>query len=88
MTALAVISALVTTLCCCYFLGYHFGRRAGSTRPSWKQRTSRAALGKRAIGLVVLITARRIQRSFPAHRAVPAVVGGWGLRFVERRRYR
>jgi hypothetical protein len=85
MTALAVISALVTTLC----IGYHLGRRAGSTRPfwkprtSWKQRTSRAALGKRAIGLVLLITARRLRRSFPAQLPLAAAVGGWGLKFVE-----
>ena len=64
MTALAVISALVTSLC----IGYHFGRRAGSTPPTWKQRTSRVALGRRAISLVVLMTARRVQRSFPAQR--------------------
>jgi hypothetical protein len=66
MTALAVVSALVTSLC----IGYHFGRRARSTPPTWKQRTSRVALGKRAISLGVLMTARRIQRSFPARRTL------------------
>ena len=81
MTALAVISALMTALC----IGYHFGRRAGATPPSWKHRTSRTALGKRAIGLVVLMTARRIQRNFPAPRALPAAVGVWGLKLAEPR---
>jgi hypothetical protein len=79
MTALAVIAALMTALC----IGYHFGRRAGSTPPTWKQRTSRVGLGKRAIGLVLLMTARRIQRSIPAQLGLPAVVGVWGLKFVE-----
>jgi hypothetical protein len=66
MTAIAVVSALVTSLC----IGYQFGRRAGSTPPTWKQRTSRAALGKLAISLIVLMTARRIQRQFPAPRTL------------------
>ena len=79
MTALAVISALMTAL----WIGYHFGRRAGTTPPTWKQRTSRMALGKRAIGLVVLITARRIQRGLPVQRALPAAVGIWGLKRAE-----
>ncbi|WP_082930158.1 hypothetical protein [Mycobacterium sp. 1164966.3] len=63
MTALAVASALVTALC----IGYQLGRRVGSTPPTWKQRTSRMALGRRAISLLVLVTARRLQRSFLAH---------------------
>jgi len=66
MTALAVIAALVTSLC----IGYHFGRRAGSTPPTWRQRTSRVALGKRAISLALLMTARRMQRSVPAPRTL------------------
>jgi hypothetical protein len=60
MTALAVTSALVTALC----IGYHLGRRAGSTPSTWKKRTSRVALGRLAINLLVLVTARRIRRSF------------------------
>ncbi|OBF85839.1 hypothetical protein A5791_21955 [Mycobacterium sp. 852002-51163_SCH5372311] len=64
MTALAVASALVTALC----IGYQWGRRAGSTPPTWKQRTSRMALGRRAISLVALMSARRLQRSFSAQR--------------------
>ena len=79
MTALAVISALVTALC----IGYHFGRRAGRTPPTWKRRTSRVALGKRAISLVLLLTARRIQRNIPAQLGLPATIGVWGLKFLE-----
>jgi hypothetical protein len=69
MTALAVISALVVALC----VGYHLGRRAGSTPSTWKKRTSRVALGRLAINLLVLMTARRIRRSFGARRVFPAV---------------
>jgi hypothetical protein len=59
MTALAVISALVTALC----IGYHFGRRAGSTPSTWKKRTSRVALGRLAVSLLVLMAARRIRQN-------------------------
>jgi hypothetical protein len=62
MTALAVISALVMALC----IGYYFGRSAGSTPASWKRRTSRVALGRLAISLLMLVTVRRIRRSFLA----------------------
>ena len=62
MTALAVISALVIALC----VGYHLGRRAGSTPSTWKKRTSRVALGRLAISLLMLVTVRRIRRSFLA----------------------
>jgi hypothetical protein len=80
MTALVVISALVTALC----TGYYFGRRASSTPSTWKKRTSRVALGRLAIHLLVLMTARRIRQSFQAGRVFPAAVGTWGPRFVGR----
>jgi hypothetical protein len=79
MTALAVISALVTALC----IGYHFGRRAGSTPSTWKRRTRRTALGRLAITLIVLMIARRVRQSFVAERALPAAAGVWGLKFIE-----
>jgi hypothetical protein len=79
MTALAVISALVTAL----GIGYHFGRRAGSTPSTWKKRTSRVALGRRAVNLLVLMTARRIRQSFPARRVFPDALGIRGLRLIE-----
>ena len=67
MTALALISALGTALC----VGYLLGRRAGSKPSSWKKRTSRVALSRLAINLLVLMTARRIRQ------------GLRGLRFIE-----
>jgi uncharacterized membrane protein YeiH len=73
MTALAVISALVTAL----GIGYHFGRRAGSTPSTWKKRTSQVALGRLAISLVVLVTARRIRGRFLARRVFHDAVGIW-----------
>ena len=79
MTALAVISALVTALC----IGYHFGRRASSTPSTWKKRTSRVALGRLAINLLVLMTARRVRQSFLARRVFPDAVGSWGLSLTE-----
>lgn len=79
MTALAVISALVAALC----IGYYFGRRAGSTPLTWKKRTSRVALGRLAINLLVLMTARRIRRSFMARRVFRDAVGICGPKFIE-----
>jgi len=79
MTALAVISALVTALC----IGYHFGRRAGSTPSTWRKRTSRVALSKLAVSLLVLMTMRRVRQSFLAERVLPDAGGVWGMKFVE-----
>ena len=62
MTALAIISALVTALC----IGYPFGRRAGSTPSTWKKRTSRVALGRLAINLLVVMTVHRVRQSLLA----------------------
>jgi hypothetical protein len=78
MTAPAVISALVTALC----IGYHFGRRAGSTPSTWRKRTSRVALSKLAASLLVLMTVRRIRQSFLAERMFPDAGGVWGMKFV------
>ncbi|WP_375488292.1 hypothetical protein [uncultured Mycobacterium sp.] len=79
MTPLGVISALMAALC----IGYYFGRRAGSTPSTWKKRTSRVALGRLAISLLVLMTARRIRKSFLARRVFLGALGGWGPRLVE-----
>jgi hypothetical protein len=43
-------------------VGYYFGRRAGSPPSTWKKRTSRIALGRRAANLLVLVAARRIRQ--------------------------
>jgi hypothetical protein len=60
VTVLAGIAALAMATC----VGYYFGRRAGSTPSTWKRRTSRITLGRLAISLLVLLTARRIRRRF------------------------
>lgn len=67
MTALGVLAALVAALC----VGYVIGRRAGRKAPTWKQRTRRAALGRQAVGLIVLVAASQLQRTIG--RRVPAI---------------
>jgi hypothetical protein len=54
----AAIAALTMATCG----GYYLGRRAGSRPTTWKRRTSRTALGRRAISLLLLVTARRVRR--------------------------
>lgn len=78
MAVLAVLCALATAMC----VGYYFGRRAHSTRPTWKKRTSRAALGGLVLSLLVLITARRVQHSLRGGRVFRDVLGIWGLSSV------
>lgn len=78
MMALATICGLATAM----WIGYYVGRRAGSTPPTWKKRTSRIALGRLAISLLVLMTARRIQQRLRAERMLPGALAGWGLRTV------
>ncbi|MGO8770651.1 hypothetical protein [Mycobacterium sp.] len=78
MTVLAGIAALAAGTC----IGYCFGRRVGSTPSPWKKRTSRIALGRLAISLLVLLTARRIRRSFRAKPMLPDAVHLWGLRLI------
>jgi hypothetical protein len=78
MTVLAGIAALAMATC----VGYYFGRRVGATPSSWKKRTSGIALGRLAIGLLVLLTARRIRYSLRAGRVLPGAAGIWALRLV------
>ena len=78
MAALALISALVTALC----VGYYLGRRAASKPPTWKSRTSRMALGRLAIGLLALMTARRIMRTVRTRRVFRDAVAIWALRSI------
>jgi hypothetical protein len=78
MTVLAGIAALAMATCA----GYYFGRRAGARPSTWQQRTSRIALGRLAISLLVLLTARRIRYSLRAGRMVPGQEGVWALRIV------
>nr|WP_242660260.1 hypothetical protein [Mycobacterium mantenii] len=78
VTVIAVIAALATATC----VGYFLGRRAASTPPSWRKRTSRIALGRQAINLLALITARRIQQRFQAERLLSDLAGRYGLRIT------
>jgi hypothetical protein len=78
MTVFAGIVALAMTTC----VGYYFGRRVGSTPSTWRKRTSRIALGRLAIGLLVLLTARRIRQRFRAEHMLPDAVQQWGLRLI------
>lgn len=66
MTAIAAICALTMATC----IGYYAGRRARPARPTWTKRTSRIALGKLALNLLALITARRLQQSLRLDRIV------------------
>jgi hypothetical protein len=78
MMVVAAVCALATAT----WVGYYVGRRAGSTSATWKNRTSRVALGRRAIGLLVLITARRVQQKFTFDRVLPVAAVCWGLRIT------
>lgn len=71
MSVFAVVVGLVAALC----VGYHLGRRAGRRTPTWKVRTSRAALGRQAVGLVVLLAAARLERS--VRRRLPTRYPSW-----------
>lgn len=84
MTVIAVIAALATAAC----IGYYFGRRAASTPPSWKKRTSRIALGRQAVHLLAMMTARRIQQRFRAERIVSDTAARYGLRIVAPTQFR
>ena len=66
MTVFAAFAALALAMSA----GYYCGRRVGSTPSNWKKRTSRVALGKRALHLAMLVAARRVRRRFVA---VPTV---------------
>ncbi|MBB2993178.1 hypothetical protein FHR72_004685 [Mycolicibacterium iranicum] len=72
MTVLALLAALSVALCVGSVLGYVVGHRRGARTPTWKQRTSRAYLGREAAGLVALLTVSRLQRA--ARRRLPRAV--------------
>jgi hypothetical protein len=63
-------------------VGYYVGRRAGSTPSTWKKRTSWITLGKLAVRLLVLLTARRIRRSLRAEHLLADTMQLWGLRVI------
>ena len=74
----AGIAALTMATCG----GYYLGRRAGSTPTKWKRRTSRTALGRRAISLLLLVTARRLRRRIRPKPMFADAVHLWGLRLI------
>jgi hypothetical protein len=76
MMVVAAVCALATTA----WAGYYVGQRVGSTPSTWKSRTSRVALGRRAISLLVLITARRVRQRYGYERVLPVAAVFWGLR--------
>jgi hypothetical protein len=78
VTVIVAIAALAIATC----IGYYFGRRAASAPPRWKKRTSRIALGRQALSLLAMITARRVRQRFPAERVVADVAARCGLRAI------
>jgi hypothetical protein len=58
MTVLVAFAALASAMS----VGYYCGRRAGSGRSTWKKRTSRSALGRRAVKLLALVAVRRVRQ--------------------------
>jgi hypothetical protein len=74
----AAIAALTMATCG----GYYLGRRAGSTPTTWKRRTSRTALGRRAISLLLLVTARRVRRRIRRKPMFADAVHLRGLRLI------
>jgi hypothetical protein len=90
MAMLVLVCALATTA----GLGYYAGRRAGSAPSTWRQRTSRVALGRLAMSFVVLVAARRLRRTVALRRTFrtaelksvePVQLLRWGVAFVLRR---
>jgi len=75
MTVLAAFAALALAMSA----GYYCGRRARCTPSPWKKRTTRMALGRRAVNLVVLVAARRIERRFRAEPIVLRMLAPLGL---------
>jgi hypothetical protein len=78
MAVLAVMCALATAT----WIGYYLGRRGASSRPTWNKRTSRIALGRHVISLLVLLTVRRIRQRSQAERLIRDAVNIPGLRTV------
>jgi hypothetical protein len=74
----AVVCALATATC----TGYYLGRRTGSRPSTWKKRTSRIALGKQAMSLLVLMTARRVGQRLGRQRALRGLGSTSGVRTI------
>jgi hypothetical protein len=74
MMVLAAFAAIALAM----FAGYYCGRRAGSAPSTWRKRTSRVALGRRTVNLLVLVAARRFRRRLRAEPMVELI----GLRML------
>ena len=77
-----MVFAGIAALAMATSIGYCFGRHVGPTRSTWKKRTSRLALGRLAIRLLVLLTARRIRQSFRAAPMLADAVHLWAPRLI------
>ena len=62
MTALAVISALVTALC----VGYYAGRRTGSPKSTRRKHSRHVTLARLAVSVIVLMVGRRLRKKLKA----------------------
>ncbi|MEE6176046.1 hypothetical protein [Mycobacterium sp. 050134] len=76
---LAGIAALVLATCA----GYYFGKRSASAPSTWNRRTSRVAVGRAVVTLLMLLAARRVRRNLRSEPALrfwgPKVVAPLGL---------
>jgi hypothetical protein len=74
MSAVGVLLAVLAAL----LVGYAYGRRNATPAPTWRQRTSRTALGRRAATLAFLVTAAHLQRRVQRrYRRRPASFRRW-----------
>jgi hypothetical protein len=77
-----MVFAGIAALAMATSIGYYFGRHVGPTRSTWKKRTSRIALGRLAVSLLVLLTARRVRQSLRAAPIFADAVHRWAPRLV------
>ena len=68
MTALGMFAAVSAAL----WLGYVIGHRRGSHKQSWRQRTSRATLGRQVVSLATLVTLGELERA--TRKRLPALL--------------
>lgn len=68
MTALGMFAAVSAAL----WIGYVIGHHRGSRQHSWRQRTSRATLGRQAVSLIALATLGELERT--ARKRLPALL--------------
>jgi hypothetical protein len=77
-----VVLVAICALAAAAGFGYYVGRRATSTPPTWRKRTSRVALGRMAVGLVALMAVRHFRRRLAFERMFADVVSTRGSRTV------